>query len=409
MEKYTVLVIEDDENTRKQLAKVIQKEGFEVFTVENGQAGMEIFEKEFPEIVITDLKMPALTGLEVMHRVKRLSPHVQVILVTAYGDTEIAITALREGALDYLKKPLDLAELTLALGRAREKIDEHKKTVPFPTLLLAEDEDITRKRLAMLLEKEGWKVFQSADGEEAMDIFHKTKIDIALLDIRMPKKDGLQILHEMRGITHDFEAVIFSGYGDESAAIQAMRDGAINFLKKPIDLDQLIIAVGKALERLNLNRALKYRIRELELAKEVIARITAEKEIIIDMRDHARKPAREFAQKLLDAIPVALVVVDRDMKIRYVNQKLSKVLEYRLEKIDEKLVKDLGKIGIQGLSCESLKSTINKIFESPLGTVETISLGRYAYLTLVSITVLQEERKEEVILITIRGERQTNR
>jgi DNA-binding NtrC family response regulator len=405
MEKYKVLVIEDDETAREQLAKVIRKEGFEVVVAEDGRVGLEMFKNERPEIVITDLRMPGIDGLEVRRIVRRLSTNVPIILITAYGETDTAISALREGALDYLKKPLDLNLLILALGRAKERIFEYKKAPLFPNLLLADDEEMTRRRIARVLEKEGWKVFQASDGEEAINVFQQTKIDIVLLDIKMPKKDGLQTLHEMRNITDDFEAIILTGYGDESSAIQAMRDGAINFLKKPIDLDKMIVAVEKAIEKLTSDKALKYRIRELELAQEIIAKITAEKEIVVDIRSYTQKQAGDFAQKLLDTIPVGLVILDKDMKIRYINRHLAMAVEYQPEKINEEFVQRLDKMGIQEPSYESLMFTINKLFESPIGTLESISTGEYAHLTLTTITILSDEKKENVVLIAIPGEK----
>ena len=363
------------------------------------------FKKEAPEIVITDLKMAGIDGLEVMHTVRRLSPGVQVILITAYGETDTAISALREGALDYLKKPLDLDLLTTALGRARERIIEHKKSSPFPTMLLAEDDGPTRERIARVLEKEDWKVFAAADGEEAINVFEQRKIDIVLLDIKMPKKDGLQALHEMRGTSDDFEAIVFTGYGDETSAIQALRDGAINFLKKPVDLEQLVLAVEKGLEKLHTERSLKYRTRELELSKLIVAKITGEKEIVVDVRDNTRKPARDFAQRILDAMPVGLAILDRDMKMPYVNGQLATAIEYQPEKIDEQFVQSLSKMGIKGLSYGSLMSAVNKVFESPKGTLEIMSVGKYAYVVLTTINILREEKQEEVVLIGIRGAR----
>lgn len=405
MERYKVLVIEDDDTSRQQLVKAIRKEGYEVLAAENGGAGLEVFKKELPEIVITDLKMPGIDGLEVMHTVKRLSTSVQVILITAYGETDTAISALREGALDYLKKPLDLDLLTTALGRAREKIIEHKKSIPFPTMLLAEDDGPIREYIARVLEKEGWKVFAAADGEEAINVFEQTKIDIVLLDIKMPKKDGLQALHEMRGISDDFEAIVFTGYGDETSAIQALRDGAINFLKKPVDLEELVLAVEKGLEKLHTERSLKYRTRELELSKQIVAKITGEKEIVVDVRDSTRKPARDFAQRILDAMPVGLAILDRDMKMPYVNAQLATAIEYQPERIDEQFAQSLSKMGIKGLSYGSLMAAVNKVFESPKGTLEIMSVGKYAYLMLTTITILREEKQEEVVLIGIRGAR----
>ena len=222
----------------------------------------------------------------------------------------MAIMALRNGVLDYIKKPIDINALVVALGRAKENTCLRKKTAMFPNLLLAEDEDTIRERLARVLEGEGWKVLQASDGEGAVNIFQSAKIDIVLLDIKMPKKDGLTALKEMRSISDDFEAIILSGFGDEATAIEAMRSGATSFIRKPIDLDHLIVTVEKAIEKLQLNRALKYRNRELEIQKQFAAYFSLNNEIVINGSDHLTEQITGFARKLLDALPMAIFVVD---------------------------------------------------------------------------------------------------
>ncbi len=402
MEKYKTLVIEDESATLKQLAKVIRKEGFEVAVAENGSVGLDIFKNEHPDIIVTDLKMPDIDGLEVLRQAKRISPNVPVILITGFGETDTAISALREGMFDYIKKPIDLNLLILALGRAKEKVHEYKNSVPFPNILLVDDEETTRRRLARVLTKEGWQVHQASDGEQALNIFKKTKIDIVLTDIKMPKKDGLQALHEMRANAEDFEAIILTGYGDESSAIQAMKDGAINFLKKPIDLEQMIVAVEKAIEKIKTDRALKYRTRELELAKQIIAKITAEKDIVIDVRGNAPKAAKDLGSKLLDAMPIGLIIVDRDMNIRYMNSYLARENKTLPKKIDEDFINLLAKIGSKELSIKSLQSLIVKQFDSPKGTFTNLSVGKEAFLTLSSMKILDYKKEEEVVLLVMR-------
>ena len=405
MEELKVLVVEDDETERTQLAKAIQKEGYQVLVAEDGRAGVEQFKKELPEIVVTDLKMPVIDGIEVMRAVRDLSPNAQVILVTAFGQTDTAICALREGALDYLKKPLDLNQLSVALGRAREKVMEYKKGAAFPILLLAEDEEKPRERLARELKKEGWKVLAVADGDEALRVFEKTRVDIVISDIKMPKKDGLQALHEMRGISDDFEAIILTGYGDESSAIQALREGAINFLKKPIDLDQMILAVEKAMEKLNADRALKYRTRELELATQIIGTVTSKNQLLIDLRHNVPKTTMDFAQQLLDAMPISLFISDQNLELLYINRHLEQAIKYQPKKLDKQFVSSLAEVGIKDLSYESLLSVVNRMTESQGGPIETIETGKYSYITLVPVKVAYEETENNSVLIIIRGER----
>ena len=93
-------------------------------------------------------------------------------------------------------------------------------------------------------------------------MFQEKKIDIVLLDLKMPKKGGIETLHEMRKITDDFEAIILTGYSDETSAIQAMRDGAINILQKSDDTEKTISEIKKAIEKLCSERSLKYRNRK---------------------------------------------------------------------------------------------------------------------------------------------------
>jgi len=278
MEDCKVLIMEDDESARIMLARVIKKEGFTVFTAENGRVGLEIFRNENPLIVVSDLKMPEMSGLEALKEIKKISPRAQFILMTAFGEVDTAIEALREGALDYIKKPIDLDVLTLAIGRAKEKIEDEDKLYQFfPQILLVEDDEMARERLTGILQKENWKVIAAADGKEALEIFMQEKIDILLTDIKMPRLDGLEALHEMRTLSNDFEAIIMTGYGDEASAIKAMHEGAMNFLKKPIDLENLSVLIEKAIEKLHITRSLKYRTREVELANQIIHKISEQK------------------------------------------------------------------------------------------------------------------------------------
>jgi DNA-binding NtrC family response regulator len=407
MDNCRVLIIEDDESARRQLAKLVTKEGFEVMEAEDGAGGLEMFKEHGPDIIITDFSLPKMDGLELIHKVKRLSPNVQIILVTAFGGDDVAMMALQNGVLDYLKKPIDVDALVVALGRAKEKIDQQKRTALFPSLLLAEDETATRERLARLLEGEGWKVFKAADGEEALKLFQDVKIDIAILDIRMPHKDGLAVLKEMRDISDDFEAIILTGFGNEDSAIKAMRSGAINFIRKPIDIDHLLVSVEKAIEKLRLTRALKYRDRELEIQKEFFAYINKNKEIVVNIGTHFNKQIEIFAKQLLDSIPMAIFVVNKEFTILTYNRDLRKILDGKDQTLNEDFVSKLAKAGGHNIAYDELISRINKVFEQPSGTFERMEIGKYGYIHMSLIKVVKtfKGEKSDVVVVAIRGER----
>ncbi|MBF0537795.1 MAG: response regulator [Nitrospirae bacterium] len=400
---YKVLLIEDHEIARKQLTKFIHKEGFEVLQAENGRVGLELFHSGHPHIVITDMKMPDIDGMEVIHTIKRLSPNTDIILFTAFGETDIAITALREGVLDYLKKPIDLGCLSAALDRAKERIAMRQEQFLQPLILLAEDEDLPRKRLARVLEKENWTVIEAPDGEEAVRLFGIAKVDIVLTDINMPKLSGLQALHQMRAINIDFEAIIFTGYGDEQSAIQAMREGAISLLKKPVDLDQLIVVIEKALGDLQLVRALKYRNREFEIARQITTNITAEHEVIINLSKSVVTQTADFARRLLDSIPMSILVMKRDFTIVYVNKSLSSIIGGISERLDEAVLEEIRKLGIKEISLQQLAKIVNNLYDNP-GGIETIKASESTDIIITLVTI-KMEASDTYVLMAISGER----
>ncbi|KPA16460.1 response regulator receiver protein [Candidatus Magnetomorum sp. HK-1] len=406
MQKYKVLIVEDDPDALQQLARTVRKEGFEVIEAGDGEQGLKKFESDLPDIVITDLKMPGISGMEVLHTIKRTSPHTQVIVITAFGKIDTAILAIREGAIDYIKKPIDLDLILLAIGRAKEKLDKYNKQPFFPTVLLAEDDQVARSSLVRVIEKEGWKVLAAADGEETIKLFRKNKVDIVLLDIKMPKKDGIQTLKELREITKDFESIILTGYGNELDAINAMRSGAINFLRKPIDLDQMLISIEKAIEKLSLDRSLKYRNREVELMEEIIAKLTGGNEIVLNINDDKQHTVWDFAQKLIDAIQIGLVVVDKNYNIRYLSSSLQLIAEDETSlTINETFAANLKRIGVE-ISYGELNNFLKRTFEMEYGSIEIFSAGKFSYITFTPMTmVFEKDIKETVTLMLIRGER----
>ena len=400
-----VLLIEDEEKSRMLMTRVINKEGFETIPAKDGKEGLDIFAKERPHIVVTDLKMPKIDGLEVLHTIKRLSPLTEVILLTAHGGYDAAISAVREGASDYLRKPIDLNELAAALMRSRERLVVAKEITATATVLLVEDDATARAKLARVLEKEDWKVFSASDGKEALAIFNEHKIDILIADLKMPNMDGMTLLREVRQRTADCEILVITGYGDESTAIAAMREGAINYIKKPIDLDQLILGVEKALEKLHLRRSMLYRAREADLAREVIVKISRDNKVVIDVRDAGRRPTREYAQKLLESLPVGLLVLTRDGNVSYANPHLVQHLGFEPEAINDALIQGLVKIGLDEIKLKEFIASIERLFEEDSTEGRKISMGEHAYTYATRISIIGETKTDEAVLLLVRGAR----
>jgi DNA-binding NtrC family response regulator len=113
-----VLIVDDELNSRTLLAQLFHEEGYSADTAENGSVALKILENTTFDILITDIRMPVLDGIELFHRVKELYPHMPVIFFTAYGTIESAVTALKEGAFHYLEKPVNFDLLLHIVGQA---------------------------------------------------------------------------------------------------------------------------------------------------------------------------------------------------------------------------------------------------------------------------------------------------
>ena len=128
-----ILIIEDEAAIRRVLVKILSEEnkGYEVFEAEDGLAGMEIIKKEDFDLVLCDIKMPKMDGVEVLEAVKKIKPEIPMVMISGHGDLDTAVNTMRLGAFDYISKPPDLNRL---LNTVRIALDR-KELVVENTLL----------------------------------------------------------------------------------------------------------------------------------------------------------------------------------------------------------------------------------------------------------------------------------
>lgn len=116
----TILIIDDEPNLPHQLARYLGKHGYEVYTASEGEAGLRELQKNTPDLLLLDVRLPGMSGLEILEEIRKTEPDLPVIMLTAYGDVQTAVAAMKLGASDYLIKGFDLTELLLVVQRALE-------------------------------------------------------------------------------------------------------------------------------------------------------------------------------------------------------------------------------------------------------------------------------------------------
>jgi len=116
-----ILVVDDERSMRELLAIVLRREGYEIVLAENGRTAVEALERGPFDLLVSDIKMPDMSGVDVLRAAKRIDPDVIGIMITAFASTETAVEALRMGAYDYLSKPFDVDELKIVVRNALER------------------------------------------------------------------------------------------------------------------------------------------------------------------------------------------------------------------------------------------------------------------------------------------------
>ena len=157
MKDYNILIIDDEATQRDVLKGYLMKKGYTIFSASSGKEGIEMVRKNPVDIILSDYKMPDLSGLDVLEQIKKINPEISFVIVTAYGTVENAVKAMRIGAFDYISKPVDLDELDLMI----ERIIEHKNLKSENQLLKSQLQD--KHKVTSI-------VSQSAKMEEVINI-----------------------------------------------------------------------------------------------------------------------------------------------------------------------------------------------------------------------------------------------
>jgi DNA-binding NtrC family response regulator len=238
----TVLIVDDEPNMRTTLADILRNEGYETATAETGEQAIEMCRQRTYDIVLMDVRMPGIDGVEAFREIRREQAGARIILMTAYSLDELKRAALDEGAIAFLPKPLDV-ENVLNL------ISEVKNTA----ILVVEDEESTATTLRDTLRKQGYHVTVTGSPHAALGLVEQIRFDIVFIDAKLPAMNGLELYLAIKKLTPTATAIMLTGNEKEFEEIakEAVRRTAYTVLKKPLDIDEVL----SMLERISGQRA----------------------------------------------------------------------------------------------------------------------------------------------------------
>jgi len=295
MSKIKLLLVDDEEDYVKTMAERMEMRDVGSRVALSGEEALQMVEEDAPDVMVLDLRMPGINGMEVLERVKREHPHVQVIILTGHGSEREEEEARRLGAFKYLQKPADTSDLLATVRSAWEKglkflkdsRDEFQRTMADAALAEGGVSDVARKReqapkpsqaeasaeatpdqagasgqalkvlfvddeedfvrtMAERMEMRDLGGDVATSGQQALQMLEDDVPDVMVLDLLMPGIDGMEVLRRVKKTFPQIEVIIMTGHGSDKDEEEARRLGAFEYLRKPVDIEHLMETVRNA-------------------------------------------------------------------------------------------------------------------------------------------------------------------
>lgn len=272
-----ILMVDDEVEFLEATSRALRRRGFAVYTATDGRAALEVLARQRVGVAVLDVRMPGIDGLELFGRIKLNYPDLPVVMLTGHGNVQQAFQTSREGVFEYLTKPCEVERLADVARRAANTHEaasagEDGAEPDGPVRLLFVDDEVEfLQSLAPALERRGMDVTPASSPDLALRYAADQLFDVALVDMKMPGMDGLTLARHLRTQQPLIEIVVLTGHPTMGQAFEAVKEGAFDFLMKPLAVEGIVDKVRQA-HRQALRRQEAQRDAELQQILEDKAR-----------------------------------------------------------------------------------------------------------------------------------------
>ncbi len=252
----TILIANADHKFSETLKRVLGAYGHEVTIARTGEEAIQVFESRSPTVVLLDLALLGMPGLQVLAKIRAKAPHLPVVILTSEVGVETEDRAREMGVTDVLRKRLKMDVIMQAVNHALQEAGRPAKAVSVSakpeqagvggkpsTILIVDDEPEIGQLVGEFLQRRGYRIKVAANGEAALEVIRQEPPDLVLLDIYMPGINGVEVLRRLKEARSPVGVIMLTASQDEPLLKTAMDLGAFDVLSKPVDLDQVELAV----------------------------------------------------------------------------------------------------------------------------------------------------------------------
>ena len=229
-----ILIIDDDADHAESIADILELRGYEVDLAFSGEQGVSRFRQSDFDMILLDVKLPGMNGLETLFEFQKIRPEARIIMMTGYSVEQLLAQAVENGALGVLRKPFQVEELLDALERVK----------PRGLVLVADDDPDFAASIEPLLRQHGYAVEIARTGEEALEMAASDAVDCLVLDLHMPVLSGLEVYMRLKEAGRLIPTILVTGFAEEeSDAISHLMPLTSGLLIKPFNPADLVSAI----------------------------------------------------------------------------------------------------------------------------------------------------------------------
>ncbi|KKN09034.1 hypothetical protein LCGC14_1050610 [marine sediment metagenome] len=238
-----ILIIDDDIGMTETLSDILSDMDYITDTVNEGYKGIDMIRKNSYDLVLLDIKMPVINGVETYKKIKDIIPSLKVIMMTAYSVEELVEEAINEGAFGIIYKPINIKNLLAIIEKLLRNI----------RILIVDDNSNFCVIFKDELEDMNYPTIVKYNGKQAIDYIKENSIDIIFIDVKMPGLNGLELYLAIKKLKPNLDAVIITGYQNEMTVLHqinlAFKKNLYACFYKPIKFEEVFNTIKEIIRR----------------------------------------------------------------------------------------------------------------------------------------------------------------